>query len=195
MAIRAAALGDVDGDGTVDLVLSAPASTGAYLSQGDGTFTLTNSGIPLNVLADGLSLGDVNRDGTLDVLLLAGAATRVQTYVAGRFNTQPLADFALQSVVDARKALFADVNGDQVLDLITIGAAGFPPPAGHRRAVPAAVASTPSSPSASPSWTQIATAASTSSRAMATRPASSSAMEQFSSMISWAWRGSPVTWA
>lgn len=122
--IRAAALGDLDADGTFDLVLSATGSTGAYIGQGDGTFRLVNSGIPANVVADGLTLGDINRDGTLDLLLFAAAATRVQTNIGGTFNTQPLADFNLASVVDARRGLFVDVTGDQVLDLVTVGPNG-----------------------------------------------------------------------
>ena len=124
IAIRAAALGDLDADGAIDIMLSAVASTGAYLGLGNGNFRLVNSGVPINVAADGLALGDLNRDGTLDLLLLAGAATRVQTNIGGTFNTQPLADFGLAAVVDGRVGTFADVTGDQVLDLITVGPAG-----------------------------------------------------------------------
>jgi hypothetical protein len=63
------ALGDVDGDGTLDIVVPGT-NTSVLLGNGDGTFRpaiVTNLGSGLGQLAD-FKLADVNGDGNLDIV-------------------------------------------------------------------------------------------------------------------------------
>lgn len=73
---RATGLGDVDGDGDLDLVLGNgspfnPAQSRLCRNDGTGTFTdVTASSLPVGgYLTNSLGLGDVDGDGDLDFVL------------------------------------------------------------------------------------------------------------------------------
>ncbi len=83
-----AALGDIDGDGHLDMVVSGRLGTdpgyvrGVYFLHGDGAGNwdfVSNSGLPTTGLAatTGIALGDVNGDGLLDIA--AGSGLIVET--------------------------------------------------------------------------------------------------------------------
>jgi len=71
---RAGVLGDLNGDGRLDLVTAdgSPGALSVLVGQGDGTFP---SEVNYSVDANALALGDVNRDGRLDVVAASGDST------------------------------------------------------------------------------------------------------------------------
>ncbi len=64
------ALGDVDGDGDLDIVFANDGQNGLYLNDGAGVFVeATTANLPENdSLSWGVALGDVDGDGDLDVI-------------------------------------------------------------------------------------------------------------------------------
>ena len=118
-----AELGDVNGDGTIDAVVSgwrnAPTEgcpNRVLLNDGKGRFT--DTGQPLDEElrhSHGVALGDIDRDGDLDVVLVTQGAPPARLYLndgkghfsAGRtLGTSPVEKVAL-----------ADFNGDGSLDV------------------------------------------------------------------------------
>jgi hypothetical protein len=127
------ALGDLDADGDVDIILSGAKSDGMiytelYLNDGSATFTL----FPGSVVFPDLSLGanafaDLDGDEDLDIVLVGtadgglgsevGIITNIFENLGG--NTYILAD-SLTGAYVAGLAL-GDVNGDEKQDLLITG--------------------------------------------------------------------------
>ena len=112
-------LGDVDGDGDLDLVTANEGAQAnrVYLNNGNGTFaTGNNVDTPANNTRSG-SLGDLDGDGDLD--FVAGNTAQVNRVYLGNGN----GTFASGSNVDTptnttRSVPLADVDGDGDLDLL-----------------------------------------------------------------------------
>lgn len=121
------ALGDMNGDGVLDLVMGATdgGTTSVLVSFGSGngtfgsvtTYALTGGSNPA------VTLGDINGDGNLDVIhangsssvnVLLGSASGSLT-AGSAFNTGANAVYELT---------LADMNNDGILDLITTGDGG-----------------------------------------------------------------------
>ena len=66
--IETIALGDVDGDGDLD-VLAGGASTALFLNNGSGVFAYGGNPVPNVGSYGGARLADMNNDGTLDVVI------------------------------------------------------------------------------------------------------------------------------
>ncbi|MBK8974895.1 MAG: VCBS repeat-containing protein [Planctomycetes bacterium] len=125
-AIRGASVvGDLDGDGDLDVVTEPVTSRGlgprVFVNAGDGTFT-EQLRFPAAAAADesslyGLALADLDGDGDLDVLL-AQSTRPVRVYVndgAGRFAAAPA---AMPNRVEPVGSLdVADVDGDGDVDV------------------------------------------------------------------------------
>ncbi|MCA8977370.1 MAG: VCBS repeat-containing protein [Planctomycetes bacterium] len=125
---RSVALGDVDGDGDLDLVVENGSTAGAqnrlYLNYGNGTFTdATASRLPAFV--DGsysVALGDVDGDGDLDLVVGNSRITvgeRNRLYLndgAGTFTDAttrlPTSSLKTESIA------LGDLDGDLDLDLV-----------------------------------------------------------------------------
>jgi hypothetical protein len=117
------ALGDVDGDGRLDVVTadSGNDSAAVLVGNGSGGFTpaagspFTTGGAP-----DAVALGDVNGDGHLDVATADTNDNPVTVLLgdgADGFASAPGSPFAVGTAVDAIAA--ADVNADGHPDLVT----------------------------------------------------------------------------
>ena len=116
------ALGDLDNDGGLDLVVADFGSNRqirVYLNRGNGFGTTASYSLP-SPNAYSIALGDMDGDGYLDLAVgTSGAPKRVYRNVNGRFQAAPTwvsSDADLKSEV-----AWGDVNGDGFPDL----AAGY----------------------------------------------------------------------
>ena len=115
----AIAIGDLNGDGKVDVVLgnSSDHTVGVILGNGDGTFQAPMN-FPGGTDVDYVAVGDFNKDGHLDVASLNRPGNKVNILLGN-------GDGTLQSGVTyatgntPRSLTVADVNNDGNLDLIT----------------------------------------------------------------------------
>ena len=123
------ALGDLNGDGSLDLVLNYYVGTSqigtsqVYLNNGTGTFAATGAALPS---ANSIALGDINGDGKLDIILgSSGAARQSEIYLnngTGGFPTLPSSTLNPVGNTTTSVAL-GDLNGDGKLDIL-LGNAG-----------------------------------------------------------------------
>jgi hypothetical protein len=116
-------LGDVNGDGSVDAVLSGWRNTGAdpcpnrvLLNDGRGRFTETGQIFDEALRhSHGLALGDLDRDGDLDLVLVTQQEPFARLYLndgKGRFTAG-----RTLGANSAEKVAVADLNGDGSLDI------------------------------------------------------------------------------
>jgi hypothetical protein len=116
---RSIALGDMDGDGDLDLIEGALGPNGVQLNNGSGIFGARNlSPFPPFTNTRSLAVGDVNRDGYLDFVAANFAQTSnvfVNEGTTGR-------EYAVHPVTAgnslASGVALADINGDGFLDAI-----------------------------------------------------------------------------
>ncbi|MCK4643547.1 VCBS repeat-containing protein, partial [bacterium] len=120
-------LGDIDGDGDLDLILTG--FTGSanrsriYQNDGVGSFTEINAGQLEAVRLGPVALGDIDNDGDLDLILTGwnGSACITKTYQnngTGNFTEINSGQFA---GVDLGSVSFGDVDSDGDLDIVLSG--------------------------------------------------------------------------
>ena len=113
------ALGDVNGDGVLDMITANQTSNSAsvLLGNGNGTFQ-TKVEFATGVKPRFVTLGDVNDDGRLDIITANRDSNNISVLLGngnGTFQTQ--ATFATGT--SPRNVTLGDVNGDGILDIIT----------------------------------------------------------------------------
>lgn len=119
-------LGDVNRDGVLDLVTSGSGRATVQFGQGNGSFgTATSYAAEATVYA--VTLGDLNGDGVLDLVTAGdsgsdGRATIRLGQVDGSFGTSTS---YLTEPDYSRDVQLGDLNGDGILDLITVGSIPF----------------------------------------------------------------------
>jgi flagellin-like hook-associated protein FlgL len=117
---RSVTLGDLNGDGVLDMITADTGGSTAsiMLGNGDGTFkartTVQTGAFPYSV-----TLGDLNGDGVLDIVTAGGTTASIMLGNGeGTFKAPTTASTGLSSV----SATLGDLNGDGVLDIITADA-------------------------------------------------------------------------
>jgi len=126
LAVRDAALGDVDADGRMDMIIVGDGRTTLARGAPQGRFVLAPAGLLSTNAPRTISLGDINRDGHLDALLSAGVdQTRLFFNNGdGTFASEQLNIFGLQALPNFAQSRAVDVNGDAVVDIIGWGPTG-----------------------------------------------------------------------
>ena len=118
-----AGIGDCDGDGRRDLVITHDDQSGIVVLLGDGRggfrpaswspFDSGRSGF-------GLALADANGDGKADLILGHVRSNLVSVFLAGGFKGfVPAPGSPFETGRDPNAALLADVTGDGKIDLVT----------------------------------------------------------------------------
>jgi hypothetical protein len=116
-------LGDVNGDGFIDAVVSGwrnasadPCPNRVLLNDGSGRFTDTGQQLDEGMRhSHGLALGDFDRDGDLDLMLVTQGSPTARLYLndgSGHFTAG-----RLLGTTDVEKVAVADFNGDGNLDV------------------------------------------------------------------------------
>jgi hypothetical protein len=116
-----AALGDTNGDGKLDLIVTStsPSTVSVLLGKGDGSFTS-----PVDYpVGDGpvlVALRDLDRDGKLDILVAASVSGTVSVLL-GHGDGTFAAKLDYPGVISVRSAALGDLDGDGSLDLAMAG--------------------------------------------------------------------------
>ena len=117
---EALALGDIDGDGDLDLIFGNLGQNRVYVNDGTGTFTHAPANMPSDSdLTRAVALGDVDGDGDLD-LVFGNHAQQNRLYLndgTGTFTDATSVRMPSDSDFTAALALH-DVDGDVDLDLV-----------------------------------------------------------------------------
>ncbi|MCO6429685.1 MAG: VCBS repeat-containing protein [Deltaproteobacteria bacterium] len=114
---REAVLGDVNGDGVLDIV-TADYGTGlatVLIGRGDGTFYL-NDVYDTSGFAQAVALGDVNGDGTLDIVTANYNGTGDVFLGSGNGSFSSRMSFVIED--GARSIALGDLTGDGILDMV-----------------------------------------------------------------------------
>ena len=114
------ALGDVNGDGHLDLVCGNNGQNSLLLNNGYGIFAnVTATWMPIDTdITSSVALGDVDGDGDLDMVCgNYGQQNRLYLNVAGTFTNVTAVAMPLDSDSTASVAL-GDVDGDGDLDMV-----------------------------------------------------------------------------
>ncbi|WP_341899605.1 FG-GAP-like repeat-containing protein [Synechococcus sp. UW140] len=112
-------LGDVDGDGNIDIITANQKSNSASVLLGNGNGTFQSQGtFSTGTKSRTVTLGDVNGDGRLDIITANRDSNNISVLLGngdGAFQTQ--STFATGT--SPRSVTLGDVNGDGRLDIIT----------------------------------------------------------------------------
>jgi len=112
-------LGDVNGDGELDIITANynSANVSVLLGNGNGTFkdqqTIATGTQPFSV-----TLGDVNGDGSLDIIT-ANRGSNNASVLLGNGDGAFKAQTTLSTGTQPRSVALGDVNGDGTLDIVT----------------------------------------------------------------------------
>lgn len=112
---RDVALGDIDGDGDVDMLVASAGAVARHLNNGIGNFSApTNIATIATPVA--VALGDADNDGDIDIAVCGGTQVSVLLNIGGMFTTMP--GFPVSTAgADFLDVQWGDLDGDGDLDL------------------------------------------------------------------------------
>ncbi len=111
------ALGDINGDGRVDMLTATASGIVRRLNDGTGNFTANNITIPTIASPAAIALGDADNDGDLDIAVAGGASVSVLLNNGmGVFTT--MSGFPLAVGGNMVDIAWGDMNADGDLDLV-----------------------------------------------------------------------------
>ncbi len=127
---RGAELGDVDGDGDLDIIVAQDFARQPQLliNNGSGVFSnQTAARLPVMLLSSTRGqFADVDNDGDLDIYLVNGGASRFGTAKGvlwinnglGFFTDETASRMPNETVIQPMDCIFGDIDGNFTLDLI-----------------------------------------------------------------------------
>ena len=133
------ATGDIDNDGDYDFIIcgqsGANISTKLYLNNGSGVFSELGGTPMAPVMVGTVKLADFDNDGDLDIYVMgsgSGGGNAVIAKIYANMGTNTFIEAA--SIIGAylSSAAIADVNGDNLLDIIHSGTSFTQPTHGTR---------------------------------------------------------------
>lgn len=126
--LGAAAWGDYDNDGRLDIMISGLASTEyisrIYRNNGDGTFSWNQSAIFPGLLGSAVAWGDYNNDGLLDIIISGHAMTGYAvTFVFQNCGDGTFTDSHADVIgTEQGSVIWGDCDNDGWLDILIAGA-------------------------------------------------------------------------
>src|SRR6266446_6230965 len=132
----AAAVGDLNGDGKLDVVVAnycsdsgcqvGEGSAGVLLGNGDGTFQAVKTYDSGGVYARAVAIADLNGDHKPDLIVANGASNTVGVLLGNGDGTfQPAVTYGSGGMFPSSVAV-ADVNGDDIPDILLNNACSDP---------------------------------------------------------------------
>jgi FG-GAP-like repeat/Abnormal spindle-like microcephaly-assoc'd, ASPM-SPD-2-Hydin len=110
------ALGDINGDGNIDIVTSGDSANSLSLlfGNGDGTFGFPTT-VAINESADFVAMADLNKDGHLDLAVATGSAVAI---LLGNGDGTFQSEIDISTPAGATTLAVADLNGDGNPDIV-----------------------------------------------------------------------------
>ncbi len=114
-------VGDLDGDGNLDALISDGSSGLLWLGNGDGSFSTSSAGLTAALRSSAFALGDLDGDGDLDIM-----AGRNSLYGNAAWLNNGTASFTERSLFDSPSSnnalgtALGDLDGDGDLDAVIV---------------------------------------------------------------------------